>query len=123
MNPKSRFAVYLFAITLFFAGCATWNIELDKEDVPIAVYISARAAFNSHLETYLNYRSVLPNGPEKQALRDKYEPKFEKAKVALDAWGSVLDIGTDPTSAANAYSELIDALVLELIQSGILDGV
>lgn len=121
MKTKSRFSVCLFIAVLLFAGCGTMNIEVAKEDIPIAVYISARTAFNSYLETYLNYRSTLPDGPKKQELRDKYEPKFEKGAKALDTWSAVLDAGTDPTTAANAYSDIIDVLVMELIQSGILE--
>lgn len=118
LHRIESFLACLIILSLLFVGCA--GIQIAREDIPRASYVSARATFNTHLETYLNYRDMLPEGTKKEALRNKYEQDFWKAKEALDIWGAVVDMGTDPTSAITNYNKLIDFIVMELIKDEII---
>ncbi|MBW2066886.1 MAG: hypothetical protein JRJ03_18405 [Deltaproteobacteria bacterium] len=120
---KTRCLVYFLAVvTLLFifvalSGCATQNAGLSRS--PLTVYMIARAAFNDYLETYLDYRDALPNGPEKTALRQRFEPRFMQAAALLDLWKTALG-RADENSARKAFNEAFNALLNELITAGII---
>ena len=109
--------VPLFIILMLVAACGLQNIPADQ--TPIAAYTSARVAFNDYLSSYLAYRDVMPAGPEKEALKAKFEPKFEQGKQYLDGWRAVLGSPTEQEKK-RLFDTLFDSLVVELLRAGVI---
>lgn len=106
-------ALFLCALFLMAAHCPR---------SPLSIYTGTRTAFNNYLETYLNYRDAFPDGSEKDALRAKYEQRFEDAEAMLDEWGKA--VGTDvEIIKQRAFNALFDEILRLLIKEGIVKPV
>lgn len=103
-------ALFLCAFILSAAHCP---------QSPMAIYTGTRTAFNNYLETYLNYRDALPDGAQKDALKSKYEKRFEEAAELLNLWGQA--VGTDSqVIKSRAFNALFDRILLDLMNAGIV---
>jgi len=122
MRTKHSIHQFLAVIVLFFIfaalpGCTGQNARVFQS--PLTGYMIARSAFNDYLETYLNYRDTLPPGPEKTALRQRFEPRFMQAAALLDLWKTALG-RADENSARKAFNKAFNVLLNELITAGII---
>ena len=87
-------------------------------------YVSARTILNDYWESYLDRRDMMPDGPEKDALRAKFNDTgdwsyFTEADMALDAWGEAL--GTEEEVATKRlYLTIFNRLINLLVREGII---
>lgn len=103
-----------FLLLMILAAC-----QAHMARSPEAIYTGTRAAFNNYLELYLDYRDQMPPGPDKDALRAKMEPLFEKGEKALDAYGSA--VGTENEFIKErAFNTIFDMVVFELMERGVI---
>ena len=111
---KRKRIISLFFVLMILASCAG---HLAR--TPVEIYTGTRAAFNNYLELYLDYRDAMPSGADKDALRAKMEPLFEKGEKALDAYGDA--VGTeDEFIKERAFNTIFDMVVFELMERGVL---
>ena len=87
-------------------------------------YVSARTILNNYWESYLDMRDAMPNGPEKDAFRVKFNDTgkssyFTEADEALDIWQA--SIGTSgEVDASRIYYGLFNKVVAILMSEGII---
>jgi len=120
----SRFLIYFLVLLFTFLtlasiminiqGCTiTKSLDWRKLDTPIKRYHFAQKSFE---ETQTDYIAMFGRQTEtmKTYLRENVSPTFNKAKLALDAWGEAVKALKPDTGQESAFTKLIDELAIML---------
>lgn len=124
VKANMKFGIILIMLLTLFYGCAAMEGLFsvpDETKTPEGAYYMARKTLNDYWEIYLNYRNAMPNGPKKQALKNKFDDTgtdsiFTRADKVLDSWREVLN-----TPEAYQKEKLFDLILDEIISQLIIE--
>ena len=113
-NIQKTFIAFGILTLLLVASCSiTRTVDWRKLDTPTKRYHFAQLSFK---DTQKDYIAMFPGQPEETRayLRENVAPALHKAKIALDAWGAVINQGAPNTGQESRYTELFEDLALLL---------
>lgn len=113
-NIQKTFIAFGILALLLAAGCSiTRTVDWRKLDTQVKRYHFAQLSFEDMQKDYIAMFSGQPE-ETRTYLREKVAPVLHKAKIALDAWGTVITQGMPNTGQESAFTILFDELALLL---------
>ena len=113
-NIQKTFIVFGILALLLAAGCSiTRTVDWRKLDTQVKRYHFAQLSFEDMQKDYIAMFSGQPE-ETRTYLRENVAPALHKAKIALDAWGTVITQGMPNTGQESAFTILFDELALLL---------
>jgi len=113
-NIQKTFIVFGILALLLAAGCSiTRTVDWRKLDTQVKRYHFAQLSFEDMQKDYIAMFSGQPE-ETRTYLRENVASALHKAKIALDAWGTVITQGMPNTGQESAFTILFDELALLL---------
>jgi hypothetical protein len=107
----------VLAILLVMVLCSCIAPQPDAPPpTPEEIYLTARMTFNGLLEDYITQKGIVDAETKARWTRE-IDPWFERAAVALKAWGTALKAGKGAQVEMQAYLELKNQLMRVVLQA------